>query len=106
VSDTDTQSPPDSRMNRSSEDPDRLSLRWLLLSAPLVTSPTQVVSNPASSHISHRPSRTLVATFSWDKDSLSVTSHTRLSSHLRFPADPVKEAITPTDLGHEVSEPA
>jgi hypothetical protein len=105
VSNTDTQRPPDSRMNRSSKHPDRLSLGRLLLSASLVTSPTQFVSNLASSHTSNHPSKTRVATFACNKDSLSVPSHKRLSSHLRSPADPIEEGAPATNLVHEVCEP-
>jgi hypothetical protein len=49
VSDTDTQSPPDSRMNPSSKHPARLSLGRLLLSTSLVTRSSQVTPRLASS---------------------------------------------------------
>jgi hypothetical protein len=49
VSDTDTQSPPDSRMNPSSKHPARLSLGRLLLSTSLVTRPNQATARLASS---------------------------------------------------------
>ena len=105
ASDTDTHSPPDSRMNRSSKHPDRLSLGRLLLSASLVTRPTQIVSSSASSRIPNHPPRVRVATFACNKDSLPVASHKRLSSHPRSPADPVEEGAATTNLVHEVSEP-
>lgn len=104
-SDTDTQNPPDSRMNRSSKHPDRLSLGSLRLSASLVTRPTQIVSNSASSHILNHPSETCVATFACSSNPLSVASHKRLNAHLRSPADPVEEGATGANLVHEVSEP-
>lgn len=51
--DTDTQSRPGSRMNRTPGYPDHLSLSTLLFSASLVTRPTQFVSESISHHICH-----------------------------------------------------
>lgn len=85
VSDTDTQILPDSRMNPSSKHPARLSLGRLLLSASLVTRVIRIVSRSATSHISNSQSRTLVATFACNKDSLSAFSNTRLTPHLPVP---------------------
>lgn len=79
-------------MNRTSKHPDRLSLRRLLLSASLVTRPTQTVSSPASSHISNILSRALVATFVCNKNSLCTPSHTRLRSQLWFAGTPFRRS--------------
>jgi len=95
VWDTDTQSPSDSRMNRTSKHPDRLSLGRLLLSSSLVTRPTQIVPNSASSHISNCPYGTLVAIFACDKGLLSVTSYKRLTSNL----DHLEGRTLPKSLG-------
>jgi hypothetical protein len=88
VSDTDTQSPPDPRMNRPSKHPDRLSLDRPLLSNSLVTRPTLIVSKSVSCFNSNRLSKTFAAIFVRDKGSLSPPVRTRLSFLSRVPCRP------------------
>ena len=94
VSDTDTQIPPDSRMNPSSKHPAPLSLGRLLLSAPLVTRFARIIARSASFHISNTASRTIVATFACNKDSLLVHSY---YTHYPLSAGPVVEGNTNTN---------
>ena len=66
---TNTQSRPGSRMNRTPENHHHLSLGSLLLSASLVTRPTQFVSKSISHHIiCHSVPNPPVATFACNKD--------------------------------------
>jgi hypothetical protein len=69
---TQTQNRRDSRMNRTPEHPDRLSLSRLLLLASLITRPFQTVSESTSHHISRTLFSLVVATFACNKELLSL----------------------------------
>lgn len=86
VFDTDTQSPPDPRMNRSSEHSDRLSLGRLLVLTSSVTRPTQLVFESAFPHYLLSPSSLLVATFVCNKNIVFPYLCERLRPLLRVPA--------------------
>lgn len=85
VFDTDTQSPPDPRMNRPSEHSDRLSLGRLPVLTSLVTRPTQFVSESAFPHCTSSQSSLIVATFVCNKDIVFLYLRKRLRPLPRVP---------------------